>query len=292
MKKITANWRIITAILLLSLCLIAAITVEVIFDVPSSSRLASSEKNVRCQAYSNLTPIDVSAPLRIAVWNIYKQQLAGWESELVALSQVSSLILLQEAQSSSELLAYIAKQGWHSNQAFAFAVNGEIAGVMTLSDVVPNRTCAYTKIEPYLRLPKSALYTEFALSNGQILAVINIHSINFTYGIEEYRQQLRALVDALSAQQGPVIIAGDFNTWSEQRLLTLQSELTKIGLAEVTLTPDVRLNVFGLPLDYIFYRGLKLDRASSKETDASDHNMMYATFSFLPIPESKYSQAN
>ncbi len=262
--------------------LIGAISVWMydMLEVPEAPRLASSQKDVRCLNYSVSSSIEVSKPLSIAVWNIYKQQLGGWEDELLALSKTSSLILLQEAQSSQDLQHYISARQWHSNQAFAFSVNDEVAGVMTLSELVPQKVCAYTKVEPYLRLPKSALYSEFPLSNGQTLSVINIHSINFTFGIEEYREQLNALVEAVIKLDGPVIVAGDFNTWSEMRLKTVKAELNRIGLKEAVFNTDARLKVFSLPLDHIFYRDLELNEASSRSTSTSDHAMMTANFSF------------
>ncbi|WP_150138063.1 endonuclease/exonuclease/phosphatase family protein [Candidatus Enterovibrio escicola] len=276
MKKL----KVYCFILCMILILLGGIGANMIFEVPKTSKLASGDNNVRCLDYKPTASIDVSEPLHIGVWNIYKQRLDGWKHELLTLSQKASLILLQEAQSSSNLSDFVAVHGWHSNQAFAFAMNGKITGVMTLSDLVPQRVCAYTIIEPYLRLPKSALYSEFLLSNGRILTVINIHSINFTFGIEEYLEQLRALIEAVKVLQGPLIIAGDFNTWSELRLQTIKTELNTIGLQEASFSPDIRLKFFGLPLDHVFYRGLILERASSKETESSDHNMIVATFSF------------
>ncbi|MGF1864488.1 endonuclease/exonuclease/phosphatase family protein [Enterovibrio norvegicus] len=262
--------------------LIGAISVWIydMLEVPEVPRLASSQKDVRCLNYPVSASIDVSNPLSIAVWNIYKQQLDGWEDELLALSKTSSLILLQEAQSSQDLQHYISARQWHSNQAFAFSVNDEVAGVMTLSELAPQKVCAYTKVEPYLRLPKSALYSEFPLSNGQTLSVINIHSINFTFGIEEYREQLNALVGAVTKLDGPVIVAGDFNTWSDKRLKTVKTELNRIGLQEAVFDTDARLKVFSLPLDHIYYRDLVLNDANSRSTLASDHAIMTASFSF------------
>ncbi|PMN67196.1 endonuclease/exonuclease/phosphatase family protein [Enterovibrio norvegicus] len=277
MKILKKRWLALgTAIL------IGAVSVWLygIFEVPETPRLASSQENVSCLSYPVSSSIDVRKPLNLAVWNIYKQQLEGWEDELLALSKASSLILLQEAQLSQDLQRYISAHRWHSNQAFAFSVNNEVAGVMTLSDLAPKKVCAYTKVEPYLRLPKSALYSEFPLSNGQTLSVINIHSINFTFGIEEYREQLNALVDAVTKLDGPVIVAGDFNTWSEKRLKTVKAELNRIGLQEAVFDTDARLKVFSLPLDHIYYRDLVLNDANSRSTLASDHAMMTASFSF------------
>ncbi|KXF81219.1 endonuclease/exonuclease/phosphatase family protein [Enterovibrio coralii] len=278
MKQLKGRW-----VLLGTLALIVAIgLVYVKVDVPDDARLASGDGTVRCRDYTSESVINTAEPLNVVVWNIYKQQNDGWDSELDALSKTHSLILLQEAQSKPQLLHYIEEKGWHSNQAYAFAVNGEIAGVMTLSEVVPKEACAYTKIEPYLRLPKSALYSAFPLSNGETLSVINIHSINFTFGIVEYKEQLEALVDAVRDVKGPLIIAGDFNTWSEERLQVVRDALSDIGIQEASFASDERLKVFGYPLDHLFYRGLTLQQSHSKETPASDHAWLDASFTFNP----------
>ncbi|PKF50604.1 endonuclease/exonuclease/phosphatase family protein [Enterovibrio nigricans] len=276
MKQLKGRW-----VVLGTLALIIAISmVYVMVDVPDSPRLASGDGTVRCRDYSGDSVINMQEPLNVAVWNIYKQQNDGWEQELDGLSKTHSLILLQEAQSKPQLLHYIEEKGWHSNQAYAFAINGEIAGVMTLSEVMPKEVCAYTKTEPYLRLPKSALYSAFPMSNGDTLSVINIHSINFTFGIVEYREQLDALVDAVRKVKGPLIIAGDFNTWSEERLEAVRGALSQVGIKETNFLSDERLKVFGHPLDHLFYRGLILEQSNSKETSASDHAWLDASFTF------------
>ncbi|MDD1792610.1 endonuclease/exonuclease/phosphatase family protein [Enterovibrio sp. ZSDZ42] len=276
MKQFRPRWVILSALILIC----GILTVYTFVDVPEEASLASGEGSVRCRGYSANETIDVTRPLNIAVWNIYKQQLDGWEAELSELSKDNAIILLQEAQSKPQLLSYIEREGWHSNQAYAFAIKGEIAGVMTLSEVVPKKVCAYTKIEPYLRLPKSALYSAFSLSNGKTLSVINLHSINFTFGVEEYKEQLHSLVDAVRDIKGPIIIAGDFNTWSEERLDVVKMELEELGLKEAQYSSDDRLTVFGYPLDHLFYRELELVDSRSKNTSASDHAFIEASLIF------------
>ncbi|NMU84205.1 hypothetical protein HKB16_15060, partial [Vibrio parahaemolyticus] len=76
----------------------------------------------------------------------------------------------------------------------------------------------YTSKEPWLRLPKSALYSQYHLSNGEKLAVVNVHAINFTVGTKEYVSQLTALEMLLKHHVGPILFAGDFNSWSESRV--------------------------------------------------------------------------
>ncbi|EOD80281.1 hypothetical protein D515_00855 [Grimontia indica] len=281
MNQLRSLWVILsTAFLLLGIAL-----VYFLVDVPDSPQLASGQGAVKCREYKSSSEIDASKPLNIAVWNIYKQQLEGWDTELKSLAADNTIILLQEAQTKPQMLSYLEQSGWHSNQAYAFAINGEIAGVMTLSEAIPEKVCAYTKVEPYLRLPKSALYSAFPLSNGEVLSVINLHSINFTYGVTEYSEQLDVLVEAVEPLKGPLIIAGDLNTWSNERLSVVRDKLSSIELQEANFQPDERLRVFSHPLDHVFYRGMKLQHAKSIDTTASDHAKLEARFVFEDAQE-------
>ena len=63
-------------------------------------------------------------------------------------------------------------------------------------------------------LPKSALYARYRLSNGSDLVTVNLHAINFTLGTKDFQNQIEQLENAVKKHKGPLIIAGDFNTWS------------------------------------------------------------------------------
>ncbi|MDF5512591.1 endonuclease/exonuclease/phosphatase family protein, partial [Vibrio parahaemolyticus] len=126
---------------------------------------------------------------------------------------------------------------------------------------------------------KSALYSEYPLSNGSTLAVANIHAVNFTLGVQAYQQQIDVLVNALTKHQGPVILAGDFNSWNEARWSTLRDIVEKLALQEVVFQPDLRTRfITGRVLDHVFYRGLTLEKAKAPTTDASDHNPLLLGF--------------
>lgn len=227
-------------------------------------------------------PIDDDGHLGVLVWNIYKQNEDNWQKALTQYAQKSQLMMLQEASLSDEFKAWIEKQSWGASYVSAFKVFDVGAGVLNLANQMPKTACAYTAVEPWILLPKSGLYASYALSNGQTLAAINVHAINFTIGTEEYTEQIQALEEALAKHKGPVIMGGDFNTWSEDRMMELTSLVDELGLQEVNFTPDNRrLFVNGLPLDHLFYRGLKLIKAHSPVTDASDHNPLLAEFDLI-----------
>ena len=127
------------------------------------------------------------------------------------------------------------------------------AGVLNLSTHMPAIACANLQVEPWLRLPKSGLYAEYVLSNGTKLITVNLHSVNFTVGTEEYQAQLESFKQVLISHKGALLIAGDFNSWSEERLEVLRGVLKKYHIKEVTFKDDNRKRfITGLPLDHIF----------------------------------------
>lgn len=260
---------------------------KLVFNIPEHPQLITVGENsvgqpLVCYQDDNALPLDKQGQLSLLVWNIYKQNRDRWSEELSRLSSDAQLLLLQEASLNTGLKQWLSEQGWEGNQVNAFKVMGESAGVINLARTTPNLACGYTEMEPWLRLPKSGIYARYPLSNGQVLAVVNLHAVNFTYGTNEYQLQLQALANELSQHTGPIIVAGDFNSWSEERMTVMKQVLTSLGLNEVVFSPDNRVRfISGLPLDHVFYRGLKLEKAKAPESDASDHNPLLLSFSLL-----------
>jgi endonuclease/exonuclease/phosphatase (EEP) superfamily protein YafD len=82
----------------------------------------------------------------------------------------------------------------------------------------------------------------------------------------------------LSKHQGPLIVAGDFNTWNDERMAVVDSIASSIDLKAVTLSENYRSTVFGHNVDPIYYRGLELIKALSVKMTTSDHNPFIAIF--------------
>ncbi|MFA0088373.1 endonuclease/exonuclease/phosphatase family protein [Vibrio sp. 10N.261.51.F12] len=223
--------------------------------------------------------LDRAGTLNVLVWNIYKQNRENLFPELEKLSTGKQLALLQEANLDPTFMDWLKKSNWNSNQVSAFKAFDVSAGVLNLSTAMPSIACANLQVEPWLRLPKSGLYAEYALSNGAKLVTVNLHSVNFTIGTEEYMAQLESFKQVLITHQGPLLIAGDFNSWSEERLGVLHHVLKKYEIKEVMFADDNRKRFLnGLPLDHIFYRGMKLVSSASPQSTASDHNPLIAEF--------------
>ncbi len=258
---------------------------QLVFNVPLQPQLLTVGDNASgqplvCYQDPNAKPLDDDGEIRVLVWNIYKQNRANWSEALSEFSQGKQLLLMQEASLTDEFKLWIANNGWGGNQVNAFKVMGESAGVVNLAKSMPSLACGYTEMEPWLRLPKSGIYARYPLSNGETLSVVNVHAVNFTYGTQEYQLQLNALAEELKKHQGPVIVAGDFNSWSEQRLDVMKKVLFSLGLQEAQFSPDHRVRFMtGLPLDHVFYKGLVVKKAKAPESDASDHNPLLLSFS-------------
>ncbi len=274
------------ALLILIAALGAAVsTYQFVFNIPDQPQLFTVGENntgqpLVCYDDPNAKPLDDDGKINLLVWNIYKQNRVNWNDALTQFSQGKQLLLMQEASLTDELKTWIANNGWGGNQVNAFKVLGESAGVINLAKTMPSIACGYTELEPWLRLPKSAIYAQYPLGNGKSLAVVNIHAVNFTYGVQEYEKQLEALANKLTQHDGPIIVAGDFNSWSEERVDVIKQVLFSLGLKEAKFTPDHRVRFMtGLPLDHVFYKGLVMKNAKAPESDASDHNPLLLSFS-------------
>ena len=224
-------------------------------------------------------PLSTEERIRILVWNIYKQQRAEWLSVLKNYGKDAHLVLLQEAQTTPELVQFATANYLAADQVPAFVLPQHPSGVMTLSAAHPVYCCPLREREPILRLAKSALVTVYPLPDTRLLMVVNIHAVNFSLGVDVYSKQLLPIGDQIAHHSGPVIMAGDFNAWSRRRMNALYRFAREMSLRQVRFTDDQRRRAFGRPLDFVFYRGLNVSEASVLVTRASDHNPLLVEFS-------------
>ena len=216
--------------------------------------------------------------LTVMVWNIYKQQKMNWLPILNAYGKDRDLILLQEARASESLIQFSREHFMVSDQVPAIEFTKDSYGVMTLASSYPVYSRPFRTTEPFLRLAKSALVTVYPLYDKRLLMVVNVHSVNFSLGVKIYREQIQAIAELVMNHSGPVIFAGDFNTWSRKRRHLLYLFTRRMGLKTVTFPDDQRKAFFSAPLDFIFYRGLHLEKSEVIKTDASDHNPLLVDF--------------
>lgn len=220
--------------------------------------------------------------IRLATWNIHKLGDAGWEEDLAALAGNSDILLLQETtlQPAIQDILHTADFGWV--MASSFAYDEYDVGVLTAARVEAVASCTQRVVEPLMRLPKSAVISWFASAGkSHTLAVVNVHAINFSLSTDEYSAQLNALADTLAPHQGPIILAGDLNTWSAARMKVVDDVAIRLRLTEVTLTPDDRTLFLGRQVDHILTRGLRVLAARTIAVRSSDHNPVTVTLQWM-----------
>lgn len=221
--------------------------------------------------------------LRVVSWNIHKGVDTGWEPELARQAADHDLVLVQEAVLSKPMRSVLERAGHSWQMTGAFTRDGEERGVLNAARVAPLDTCTTREFEPLFRLPKTAIVTRYAFAGStQTVAVANLHGINFTLGLGSFRSQLQAVADELARHKGPIIWAGDFNTWSDDRSAVLNSVTESLGLTAVHITPDGRRRTLGKHLDHLFVRGFKVVGAAAHKVKSSDHNPIEATLAVLP----------
>jgi endonuclease/exonuclease/phosphatase (EEP) superfamily protein YafD len=179
-------------------------------------------------------------------------------NDLRLLSFQSDFLLLQEALLSRRSLAELAPHGFLGVHGASYERADRLRdGVMTLArvgnDHAPQRIlCKYP--EPLLRTPKAALVTIYPLE-GQTerLMIVNIHA-TLIRTIRRAVEELDHVLAQLPFHSGPIIFAGDFNTFTPQYFKAVVQKLAEFGLQYVTIPGDPRRGLDHL--DQLFVRGL------------------------------------
>ena len=214
-------------------------------------------------------------------WNIYKGNGENWQQDLSDFAKDHDLMTIQEAVLNDELtgLLEVHDFNWVMNTAFHF--NGDASGVMTVSGFDAVHSCGFHVKEPLIRIPKSTLISYYAINGSdEKLLVANIHGINFTLGLSAYRKQLEKLYDAIEHHDGPMIVAGDFNSWSNDRVVEVNQLVNRLSLLELEYPINNKTHVFGHAIDHVFYRQLDLVSDRVWRVSSSDHNPISVRFRF------------
>ena len=229
--------------------------------------------------------------ITLLTWNIFKQSRSNWLTDFQQLSQDTDLLILQEAHMNETLGTVLSESAYDWLMTTAFYYQDNATGVLTAARAPSTRHCALYAREPLIQIPKSILLSRYALAgSSQRLLVANVHGINFSLGLEAYRAQFKALGEVLRHHDGPLILAGDFNTWREDRQLILDQLSQALGLQQVEYESHHRITVFGNPIDHIYYRGLELVQAASPQVSSSDHNPLLVTFKLSETTQQRYAK--
>lgn len=215
---------------------------------------------------------------RVLIWNLHKQDDSGWQRDLTYFAGTNDVLLLQETVLQASLRNILADAGLGWVMASSFMYDANDIGVLTATRVAPLASCTQRMLEPLLRIPKSAIITWLRIKGTRdTLAIVNLHAINFDPFIDGYRAQFAALGEVLAEHQGPIIFAGDFNTWSDARDGVVAETAARIGMTELKLRDDRRAVFFGRHFDHVFVRGLESVDVAAVPVTSSDHNPLVTT---------------
>lgn len=224
--------------------------------------------------------------LRVLVWNILKARRRDFSDDFRALIADRDLVLLQEAVTnapSDAMFAGSRRHEWLMARSFRDPRSGIEHGVKTgsVAPALDWRLYRSRHAEPLTQTQKLILATRYPLQGSEAtLLVANMHAINFV-SMKKYVDQLGQLVAALDAHDGPVLLAGDFNTWNPRRRASFFDVANDARLIEAPLERKSRLAHLNMHLDHVFYRGLVLRAAASlAHVASSDHAPITATFAW------------
>ena len=157
----------------------------------------------------------------------------------------------------------------------------EFYGVLTASKIEANKSQAYLSEgrETFMGPHKSLLLSLYSYEDGSKLLILNVHAINFREN-QHYHRELERFLELMKTHEGPMIVAGDFNSWNKRRMERLKEVREKLELKVVPFEKIDKVKSFmGNHLDFIFYRGLELlDFEVHKNHKLSDHNPLFARF--------------
>lgn len=227
--------------------------------------------------------------IRCLVWNILKAKRSNWQADFQELIADRDIVLLQEAvmnAPSDHLFTESQRLRWVMARSFRHPRTDVEHGVKTgcVVQSVEQHFYLSPHAEPVIHTQKLLLTTLYPLkNNSEQLLVLNMHAINFV-SVQKYVEQLDQLAAALLPHTGPVILAGDFNTWNPARLEHFQDVASAAGLTEAVMRRQSKLAHMNQHLDHVFYRGLTLRSVESlPHYQSSDHAPITATFAREPV---------
>mmetsp|Transcript_202 Transcript_202/g.220 ORF Transcript_202/g.220 Transcript_202/m.220 type:complete len:240 (-) Transcript_202:272-991(-) len=213
----------------------------------------SSHHYFLCAASLDITSyICVGPPMKVVVQNLQKKN--GLATVLVE-THKPDVMLLQEININSE------------NEEMLFSSNTSIRGY---------GTAIYSK-EPVSRITQiQSPYAEFGgfiFKKTIIATTAGVQYVSFHgYNGQPFKDvsKLVAHIDAVLSvisPTGPVIFAGDFNTWSVEHFEAIKTPLESAGFSHSYSWPYPGRET---PLDHVFLRGVEL-KDSAYFSNESDH---------------------
>lgn len=224
---------------------------EIIFPVPADEdTLLSFGRPTRSQ----LPP----KKMKFLVWNLHKGTEETFKIEYLALGMGRDIIMNQEVFLDSKMMdvfGYFPHMLFTTATSFFSGKEKTRTGVANITSVKPETTefLRTETLEPVVNSPKVLLINSYPIRfSNKKLTVVNIHGINFVSN-KSFRHEMNRIYEKIKDIPSPLVFAGDFNTWNEERMEILVEYSKKLGLSEARFFPDNRMSFNGHPLDHFLH---------------------------------------
>lgn len=228
---------------------------------------------------SNRVELDPS-DINVLVWNIYKGGIVSWERDFLSLARGKDLLVLQEAFLGPRMLKtfystidmeYLFATAWIDGKYGNNPTGVTTASTVKASEVDWQRSYY---LEPLIKTPKMTLFTSYKIAGMQKeLLVGNIHGINFVRAYK-LRHMLDKAAEVIKKHNGPVLFAGDFNTWTSTKLANMNAVFKSLKMKKIQFKNDIRKTIFGKIIDFAWIKNLSVLESAVPNVKGSDHKPM------------------
>ena len=196
--------------------------------------------------------LDVEATHHLVCWNIHKaaddlfrEEVGGVVATIPA--DKGLLLCLQEVRSTTfEYMSglHLDEVAGHYAPSWRYPYSKKSTGVLTVSRGWGEPAEAERLLSPnrelWITSPKVSMLSEWAISGGKTLQVVNCHGLNFVSD-RVFERQMEQVFSAIVGGTGPALVCGDFNTWSAERLRRLRAQAGRWHRAETEPRPARRV---------------------------------------------------
>lgn len=207
--------------------------------------------------------------IEVLTWNVLKFKRENSFSDLVSLAGKSDIAFIQEAVHSQDLQTNAAQSvsmDWTFFKSFCRDYGA--TGVQTGSRFpqVDVEAIIAPGLEPVVNTPKVTGFSTVKIQGVKVL-LINVHGMNANKGLD-FEKHMDQIYEVAKNFEGPIIWAGDFNTWNPVRTAYLNAKAKALNMT--VLKPEVDNRK--LKLDHIIVRGFKAKSVTILENFvSSDH---------------------
>ncbi len=245
-----------------------------------TSELCTDNKEIILQYEKQIKPLPNNEDeFTLVTWNAHKFLDKNFFNDLKKLSQDADIILLQEAMHSSSWQSAFLK-----NFPFSFTFfksfctnNNQATGVQSAArfKLLNNINLVSPDKEPITNTPKVSGVSRVEIPGHGSVLIVNTHALNFNTG-SSFEHHINQIAAYIETQPGPVIWAGDFNTWDSERQKYLDKKTKALALKNVIPVNDNRKE----KLDHIFVRGFTVVIAEVLNQKSSDHRPLRTILKF------------